>query len=98
MLLNCRTGLIASQTTYLVRQENSLTCQRSSAYPGMHQGELESSNRHSVSNKEIQMGVRTNGCHHMAFVTNDMEGTVKFYNGVLGFPIVVTLQLPNTDP
>jgi catechol 2,3-dioxygenase-like lactoylglutathione lyase family enzyme len=34
----------------------------------------------------------------MAFVTNDMEETVKFYNGVLGFPVVVTLQLPNPDP
>ena len=44
------------------------------------------------------MGVRTTGCHHMAFVTNDMEETVKFYNGVLGFPVVVTLQLPSTDP
>ena len=44
------------------------------------------------------MGVRTTGCHHMAFVTNNMEETVKFYNGVLGFPIVVTLQLPNPDP
>jgi catechol 2,3-dioxygenase-like lactoylglutathione lyase family enzyme len=44
------------------------------------------------------MGVRTTGCHHMAFVTNDMDETVKFYNGVLGFPVVVTLQLPNPDP
>jgi catechol 2,3-dioxygenase-like lactoylglutathione lyase family enzyme len=44
------------------------------------------------------MGVRTTGCHHMAFVTNNMEETVKFYNGVLGFPVVVTLQLPNPDP
>jgi catechol 2,3-dioxygenase-like lactoylglutathione lyase family enzyme len=34
----------------------------------------------------------------MAFVTNDMERTVKFYNGLLGFPIVVTLQLPDPDP
>jgi catechol 2,3-dioxygenase-like lactoylglutathione lyase family enzyme len=34
----------------------------------------------------------------MAFVTNNMEETVKFYNGVLGFPIVVTLSLPNPDP
>ena len=41
------------------------------------------------------MGVRTTGCHHMAFVTNNMDETVKFYNGILGFPIVVTLQLPN---
>ena len=32
------------------------------------------------------MGVRTTGCHHMAFVTNNMEETVKFYNGILGFP------------
>jgi catechol 2,3-dioxygenase-like lactoylglutathione lyase family enzyme len=44
------------------------------------------------------MGVRTTGCHHMAFVTNNMEETVKFYNGILGFPVVVTLQLPNPDP
>jgi catechol 2,3-dioxygenase-like lactoylglutathione lyase family enzyme len=44
------------------------------------------------------MGVRTTGCHHMAFVTNDMEETVKFYNGILGFPVVVTLQLPDPDP
>jgi catechol 2,3-dioxygenase-like lactoylglutathione lyase family enzyme len=44
------------------------------------------------------MGVRTTGCHHMAFITNDMEETVKFYNGVLGFPVVVTLQLPDPDP
>lgn len=44
------------------------------------------------------MGVRTTGCHHMAFVTNDMEKTVRFYNGVLGFPVVVTLQLPDPDP
>jgi catechol 2,3-dioxygenase-like lactoylglutathione lyase family enzyme len=27
-----------------------------------------------------------------------MEETVKFYNGLLGFPIVVTLQLPDPDP
>jgi catechol 2,3-dioxygenase-like lactoylglutathione lyase family enzyme len=44
------------------------------------------------------MGIRTTGCHHMAFVTNDMDATVKFYNGLLGFPVVVTLQLPNPDP
>jgi catechol 2,3-dioxygenase-like lactoylglutathione lyase family enzyme len=44
------------------------------------------------------MGVRTSGCHHMAFVTNDMEETVKFYNGILGFPVVVTLSLPDPDP
>jgi catechol 2,3-dioxygenase-like lactoylglutathione lyase family enzyme len=34
----------------------------------------------------------------MAFVTNNMEETVKFYNGLLGFPVVVTLQLPDPDP
>ena len=26
------------------------------------------------------MGVRTTGCHHMAFVTNNMDETVKFYD------------------
>jgi len=44
------------------------------------------------------MGVRTIGCHHMAFVTNTMEETVRFYHGLLGFPVVVTLQLPDPDP
>ena len=44
------------------------------------------------------MGVRTTGCHRMAFVTNNVDGTVEFYNGLLGFPVVVTLQLPNPDP
>jgi catechol 2,3-dioxygenase-like lactoylglutathione lyase family enzyme len=44
------------------------------------------------------MGVRTIGCHHMAFVTNNMEETVRFYHGLLGFPVVVTLQLPDPDP
>ena len=44
------------------------------------------------------MRVRTTGCHHMAFVTNNMDETVKFYNGILGFPVVVTLSLPNPDP
>jgi catechol 2,3-dioxygenase-like lactoylglutathione lyase family enzyme len=44
------------------------------------------------------MRIRTTGCHHMAFVTNNMEETVKFYNGILGFPVVVTLSLPNPDP
>src|SRR5690349_19187043 len=48
--------------------------------------------------RRISMGVRTTGCHHMAFVTNNMDATVKFYNGLLGFPVVVTLQLPNPDP
>lgn len=44
------------------------------------------------------MAIRTTGCHHMAFVTNDMDATVKFYNGLLGLPLVVTLQLPDVDP
>ncbi len=44
------------------------------------------------------MAIRTTGCHHMAFVTNDMDRTVQFYNGLLGFPLVVTLQLPEVDP
>jgi catechol 2,3-dioxygenase-like lactoylglutathione lyase family enzyme len=49
-------------------------------------------------NRRDDMGVRTTGVHHMAFVTNNMDETVKFYNGLLGFPVVVTLQLPNPDP
>jgi len=43
------------------------------------------------------MGVRTTGCHHI--IRHQRHGRdVRFYQGVLGFPIVVTLQLPDPDP
>lgn len=41
---------------------------------------------------------KTKGVHHMAFVSRDMDETVRFYTGVMGFPLVVTLQLPPSDP
>jgi catechol 2,3-dioxygenase-like lactoylglutathione lyase family enzyme len=31
------------------------------------------------------------GLNHLALVTNDMDGTVRFYHGVLGMPLVATI-------
>ena len=33
------------------------------------------------------------GFHHVALVCRDMQDTVDFYEGILGFPLVKTLQL-----
>lgn len=34
------------------------------------------------------------GVHHLALVCRDMQRTVDFYNGVLGMPVVMTIDLP----
>ncbi len=34
------------------------------------------------------------GINHLALVCRDMQQTVEFYEGVLGFPLVKTIQLP----
>ncbi len=34
------------------------------------------------------------GVHHVALVSSDMKRTVDFYEGVLGMPLVKTLELP----
>jgi catechol 2,3-dioxygenase-like lactoylglutathione lyase family enzyme len=34
------------------------------------------------------------GVHHLALVCRDMARTVEFYEGVLGMPLVLTIQLP----
>ncbi|MGH7905338.1 MAG: VOC family protein [Candidatus Binataceae bacterium] len=44
------------------------------------------------------MKINTRGVHHMAFLARDMDETVRFYSEIMGFPIVVTLQLPDSDP
>ena len=33
------------------------------------------------------------GVNHLAMVTNDMDGTVRFYHGVLGMPLVATIAV-----
>jgi catechol 2,3-dioxygenase-like lactoylglutathione lyase family enzyme len=38
---------------------------------------------------------RTRGINHIAFVTKDMDATVKFYTEVMNFPLVVTSFLPD---
>ena len=34
------------------------------------------------------------GIHHLALVSSDMQRTVDFYSGVLGMPLVKTIELP----
>jgi catechol 2,3-dioxygenase-like lactoylglutathione lyase family enzyme len=34
------------------------------------------------------------GIHHLALCTDDMKGTVEFYSGVLGFPLVHAMKAP----
>jgi catechol 2,3-dioxygenase-like lactoylglutathione lyase family enzyme len=41
-------------------------------------------------NREFQLG----GVHHLALVCSDMQRTVGFYSGVLGMPLVKTIELP----
>lgn len=42
--------------------------------------------------------IKSQGVHHGAYITNDMDATVKFYTGILNMPLVVTLALPSPDP
>lgn len=42
--------------------------------------------------------VRTLGLHHAAYLTKDMDATIRFYHGLLDMPLVVTLALPTPDP
>ena len=35
------------------------------------------------------------GINHLALVCRDMQRTVEFYEGVLGFPLVKTIELPD---
>ena len=36
------------------------------------------------------------GINHLALVCRDMQRTVDFYSGVLGMPLVKTIELPRT--
>ncbi len=36
-----------------------------------------------------------NGINHLALVCRDMKATVDFYSGVLGMPLIKTIDLPN---
>ncbi len=42
------------------------------------------------ANKEFEL----RGVNHLALVCKDMERTVEFYSGVLGMPLIKTLDLP----
>jgi catechol 2,3-dioxygenase-like lactoylglutathione lyase family enzyme len=39
--------------------------------------------------------IRSRGINHLALVCRDMARTVAFYEGILGFPLVKTVQLPS---
>jgi len=42
-------------------------------------------------NTEFQLG----GINHLALVCSDMAKTIEFYSGVLGMPLIKTIELPN---
>src|ERR1700722_598142 len=41
-------------------------------------------------NTEFELG----GINHLALVSSDMQRTIEFYSGVLGMPLVKTIDLP----
>jgi catechol 2,3-dioxygenase-like lactoylglutathione lyase family enzyme len=43
---------------------------------------------------EAQSGFRTRGVNHLALVCSDMGQTVDFYEGVLGFKLTKTIEIP----
>ena len=44
-----------------------------------------------MTNTEFELG----GINHLALVSSDMKQTIDFYSGVLGMPLIKTLDLPN---
>jgi catechol 2,3-dioxygenase-like lactoylglutathione lyase family enzyme len=44
-----------------------------------------------VTNTEFELG----GINHLALVSSDMQQTIDFYSGVLGMPLIKTIELPN---
>ncbi|KAA9152674.1 VOC family protein [Amycolatopsis acidicola] len=44
-----------------------------------------------MTNTEFELG----GINHLALVSSDMKATIDFYSGVLGMPLVKTLELPD---
>jgi catechol 2,3-dioxygenase-like lactoylglutathione lyase family enzyme len=43
-------------------------------------------------NTEFELG----GINHLALVSSDMKRTIDFYSGVLGMPLIKTIDLPGT--
>lgn len=49
---------------------------------------------HSMTGQKTTPGTfKTNGLNHLALVSSDMARTVEFYEGVLGFPLVMTIDM-----
>jgi catechol 2,3-dioxygenase-like lactoylglutathione lyase family enzyme len=45
-----------------------------------------------MENSQLPAAPRWQGVNHLALVTPDMDTTVRFYTGVLGMPLVMTLM------
>jgi catechol 2,3-dioxygenase-like lactoylglutathione lyase family enzyme len=45
-----------------------------------------------MNSSQLPAAPRWHGVNHLALVTPDMDGTVRFYTGVLGMPLVMTLM------
>jgi catechol 2,3-dioxygenase-like lactoylglutathione lyase family enzyme len=45
----------------------------------------------SAANTEFEL----RGINHLALVCRDMQATVDFYSGVLGMPLIKTIEMPN---
>lgn len=43
-----------------------------------------------MANTEFELG----GINHLALVSSDMKRTIDFYSGVLGMPLIKTIELP----
>src|ERR1700704_4035010 len=43
-----------------------------------------------MANTEFELG----GINHLALVSSDMQQTIDFYSGVLGMPLIKTIDLP----
>ena len=43
-----------------------------------------------MTNTEFELG----GINHLALVSSDMQRTIEFYSGVLGMPLIKTIDLP----
>ena len=53
---------------------------------------MTTTNKQPVKNRVGNFNV--GGINHLALVCRDMQQTVDFYEGVLGFPLVKTIELP----
>jgi catechol 2,3-dioxygenase-like lactoylglutathione lyase family enzyme len=72
-------------------QANNATSKNAAAGNGIgNQSRISDFRGNRPANREFQL----RGINHLALVCRDMARTVDFYQGVLGMPLVKTIQLP----